>query len=218
MWKMFMYPDRLMVLALALFAFPAMAGEDQGKGGQAHGDLGRSASPAEIALLDIDVRGDGAGLPKGQGSVLDGEEIYDQKCAACHGDFGEGDGRQPVLSGGEGTLRDERPLKTVGSFWPFAGTLYDYIYRTMPFGDAQSMSADETYAVVAYILFLNGLVEEDAVLDAESLGKIRLPNRDGFFIAPPERHINLPAPCMKNCKKDVVITSRAGVLDVTPGN
>ena len=100
-----------------------------------------------IAGWDIDVRPDGVGLPEGSGSVEDGEMLYEMQCAECHGSFGEGVGRYPVLAGGEGTLREERPERTVGSYWPYTSPLFDYIYRAMPFTQPESLSADETYAI-----------------------------------------------------------------------
>ncbi len=181
--------------------------------------LGRPASPDELAAWDIDVRPDGLGLPEGRGDVLTGEELYTGLCAACHGDFGEGTGRLPALAGGEGTLTDEFPVKTVGSFWPYLSTVWDYVHRTMPYGNSQSLSDDEVYALTAYILYLNDLVDEDFVLTRENLPAIRLPNEGGFI--PDDRAgTELPAfsaePCMENCKDRVEITARAGALDVTP--
>lgn len=178
--------------------------------------LGRTATPEEIAGWDIDVRPDGVGAPPGSGSVMDGEDIYMQQCASCHGDFGEAFGRWPALMGGEGSLATNEPDKTVGSFWPYASTLYDYIYRAMPFGNAQSLTADETYAVTAYVLYLNFLVDEDFVLSEENIGDIEMPNADGFYVM--EEPEFLPhEPCMENCKDGVEIIGRAVVLDVTPG-
>jgi cytochrome c len=141
--------------------------------------LGRPATAQEIAGWDIDVRGDGAGLPPGRGGVAAGREIYAQKCAVCHGATGRG-GPMDALVGGAGTLATARPVRTVGSFWPYATTLYDFVHRAMPFTTPQSLSPDETYAVVAYVLYLNGIVAKDAVLDARTLPLVRMPNRNGF--------------------------------------
>ena len=141
--------------------------------------FGRPATAQEIAGWDIDVRADGAGLPPGQGSVAAGRGVYGQKCAACHGFTGEG-GPMEALVGGAGTLASAHPVKTVGSFWPFATTLFDYVRRAMPFDAPQSLSADEVYAVTAYVLFLNHLVPQDAVLDARTLPQVKMPNRNGF--------------------------------------
>ena len=123
--------------------------------------LGRSATEAEIAAWDIDVRPDGAGLPEGQGTAIDGEEIYNDRCATCHGVFGEGEGRWPILVGGFDTLTEDRPVKTIGSYWPFASTVWDYVHRAMPFGDAQSLSNDEVYAITAYLLYMNDVIEDE---------------------------------------------------------
>jgi cytochrome c len=105
-------------------------------------NLGREATPAEVAAWDIDVRPDGQGLPEGSGDVATGEEVFAERCAFCHGDFGEGVDRWPVLAGGQDTLTEERPVKTIGSYWPYLSTVYDYIYRAMPFGEAQSLTPD----------------------------------------------------------------------------
>jgi cytochrome c len=115
-----------------------------------HLGIGRQAKPEEIAGWDIDIRPDGHGLPPGKGTVKQGEEIYMQQCAACHGEFGESAGRWPILMGGAGTLASHDPVKTIGSYWPYASTVIDYIRRSMPFGDAQSLSNDQLYAVTAY--------------------------------------------------------------------
>jgi cytochrome c5 len=169
--------------------------------------IGSPASAEEIAGWDIDIRPDGKGLPPGSGSVEDGEMMYEEKCASCHGSFGEGVGRYPVLSGGEGTLTEERPERTVGSYWPYASTLWDYIHRAMPFPQPQSLSDDEVYAITAYVLYLNDLVEDDFVLTADSLASVEMPNKDGFFFD--DRPDTNNTGCMKNCKQpgSVRITS-----------
>ena len=117
-------------------------------------NLGQIATKEEVAGWDIDVRPDGLGAPIGSGTALSGEEIYTEGCAGCHGDFGEGADRWPPLVGGEGSLASHDPEKTTGSYWPYASTMYDYIYRSMPFGAAQSLSYDETYGIVAYLCLL----------------------------------------------------------------
>ncbi len=155
--------------------------------GAVHADpygLGRLATPQEIKGWDIEVSPDGAGLPPGHGDARQGEAIFALKCASCHGAHGEG---KPMdrLVGGVGTLRDRKPQKTVGSFWPYATTLFDYVRRAMPLNAPQSLSPDEVYAVSAYVLFLNGIVPQDATLDANVLPKINMPNRDGFVSAFP---------------------------------
>ena len=153
-------------------------------GAQKHLGIGREAKPSEIAGWDIDIRPDGQGLPPGKGTDKQGEAIYMQQCAACHGEFGESAGRWPILSGGDGTLGSDDPVKSVGSYWPYASTVMDYIRRAMPFGNAQSLSNDELYAVSAYILNLNGIVGENDILDSESLPKVKMPDRDGFVLFP----------------------------------
>ncbi|MDA9009000.1 cytochrome c [Alphaproteobacteria bacterium] len=177
--------------------------------------LGTVPTAEEIARWDIDVRPDGYGLPPGSGNAYDGEEIFIEKCASCHGEFGEGAGRWPVLVGGQDTLDSEDPVKTIGSYWPYTSTMYDYIYRAMPFGDAQSLTPDETYAIIAYLLYSNDIIEEDDFeITADNLAKIEMPNKDGFI--PDDREVVSGERCMKDCKISVEIASRARVLDVTP--
>jgi cytochrome c len=146
-------------------------------------DFGRPATPDEIAVWDIDVRPDGKGLPPGSGTAAHGKQVFADKCAACHGDNGVG-GIKDRLAGGRGTLTSDTPVKTVGSYWPYATTLFDYIHRAMPYQAPGSLSNDDTYAVAAYILSLNGILPADAKLDRDSLLKIRMPNRDGFVPEP----------------------------------
>jgi cytochrome c len=182
--------------------------------------LGRPATTDEIAAWNVDVRPDGLGLPVGSGSVLDGEEIFGERCASCHGDFGEGVDRWPVLAGGEGTLQDDRPQKTIGSYWPYLSTLYDYVHRAMPFGEARSLEADEVYAIVAYLLYMNDVVaDEDFVLSKENFTDVEMPNAGGFVEDPrPDTKVLAAGeePCMSDCKPEAKITSVAAVLDVTP--
>lgn len=161
-------------------------------------DLGRPASPDEIAGWDIDVLPDGSGLPPGQGSVKEGEKVFAQSCAACHGTKGEG---KPMdrLVGGKGTLATSAPVLTVGSYWPYATTLFDYIRRAMPFSAPKSLTADQIYAVSAYLLYLNGIVGDDAVMDAKTLPQVRMPNRDGFISPDPRPDIREER-CQKNCR------------------
>ena len=146
-------------------------------------DFGRPATPDEIALWDIDVRPDGKGLPPGSGTVAQGKQVFAENCAACHGDNGVG-GIKDRLAGGQGTLASAAPLKTVGSFWPYATTLFDYIHRAMPYQAPGSLGNDDTYAVAAYILNLNGILPADGKLDRDSLPKVKMPNRDGFVPDP----------------------------------
>jgi cytochrome c len=143
-------------------------------------NLGRAATPEEIAAWDISIGPDGAGLPPGSGTAKQGEAVYAAKCAACHGDKGAGQPNDRLV-GGTGSLPgDKPPIKTVGSFWPYATTVFDYVRRAMPYNEAKSLSNDEVYAVVAYILALNGVIGEGDTIDAQALPKVRMPNRDGF--------------------------------------
>ena len=158
--------------------------------------IGRVATPAEIAGWDIDVGGEGSKLPPGSGSVGHGSEVFGQQCAACHGAKGEG-GIGDRLVGGQGTLGTPKPVRTVGSYWPYAPTLFDYIRRAMPQNAPQSLSNDDVYAVSAYILSLNGLLPADATLDAKSLAAIKMPNRN-MFVGDPRPDVKNPE-CMSNC-------------------
>jgi len=181
--------------------------------------LGREALPEEIAAWDIDIRPDGQGLPEGSGDVWTGEEVFIEQCAVCHGDFAEGVGRWPVLAGGLGSLTHDRPEKTIGSYWPYLSTVWDYVYRAMPFGYAQSLEPDQVYAITAYLLYSNGIVEDDFVLSKENFTEVRLPNEENFFMddrAEGELVAFSEEPCMENCKDSVEVTMRAVILDVTP--
>jgi S-disulfanyl-L-cysteine oxidoreductase SoxD len=181
--------------------------------------LGRPALPEEIAAWDTDVQPDGRGLPPGRGTVKQGEEIYLARCASCHGEFGQGAGRWPALAGGQGSLKADRPNKTIGSFWPQLAPLYDYVRRTMPWDNARSLSADETYAVVAFLLNLNDIVGDDFELNDKNLTSIRMPNAAGFFAddrETSERKFWNKNPCMRDCRGVPKITGRAGEANVTP--
>ncbi len=199
---------------LLLLAAPALA---QNKG-RSYG-IGHLATPAEIAGWDIDVRPDGQGAPPGHGSVKEGEKIYADHCAACHGEFGESAGRWPQLAQGKGTLASPNPVKTVGSYFPYVSTVFDYIRRAMPFGDAESLSNDELYAVTAYVLNLNDIVDDKFVLSKETWSKVKMPNQGGFFDddrATAEKAFWNAKPCMKDCRGPVKITGHAQAVDVTP--
>lgn len=181
--------------------------------------IGRVALPEEVTAWDVDVRPDGQGLPVGSGNVSDGDELFQNACAACHGVFAEGVDNWPKLAGGMGTLDRDDPLKTVGSYWPYLSTVWDYVHRSMPFGNAQSLTPDEVYAITAYILYSNDLVDDDFTLSNENFTEVTLPNVDGFFVDDRDT-VELPVfsqeACMENCKDTVEITMRATVLDVTP--
>ena len=149
--------------------------------------FGTAVDPATSRAWDASIPPNGQGLPPGQGSVSEGKAIYSQKCMACHGADGAG---KPAdrLTGGIGTLASPNPIKTVASFWPYATTLFDYIRRAMPIAQPRSLSNDEVYALVAYILSIDGIVKGDAVMNADTLPKVRMPNRDGFIDAYAAEH------------------------------
>ena len=181
-------------------------------------NLGTIASPTEVAGWDIDVRPDGLGAPVGAGNAFDGEEIYAERCGFCHGDFGEGIDRWPELVGGEDSLNSHDPIKTTSSYWPYASTMYDYIYRAMPFGEAQSLTVDETYSIVAYLLYMGDIIDDEFEVSNDTIGNIEMPNRSGFLLPDPRPDVvgkseNL---CMINCESDVNVVGKARDLDVTP--
>ncbi len=181
--------------------------------------LGRPAMEEEIAAWDVDVLPDGRGLPVGSGDVWTGEEVFVERCASCHGEFAEGADNWPVLAGGFDTLADEDPVKTVGSYWPHLSTAWDYISRSMPFGEAGTLTANETYAIVAYILYSNDLVDDDFVLNNENFADFEMYNMDGFVVdVRPETEYAewREEPCMENCKTEVAVTMRSVFLVETP--
>jgi cytochrome c5 len=197
---------RLLILGVAACSF---ASADTEKLPAGYYGIGQMPSVTEIAGWDIDVRPDGKGLPKGEGSVEAGEYIYEEKCSLCHGSFGEGVDGYPILAGGEESLTDMRPIKTVGSYWRFSSTLWDYINRTMPFNEPESLKADEVFALVAYVLYLDDLVDEDFVLNNKNLVDIHLPNETNFVADPRPDVFNQR--CMSDCKKDEEITIASSV-------
>jgi cytochrome c len=189
-------------------------------GGKKYG-VGREATKDEVAGWDIDIRPDGHGLPVGKGTVKQGETIYLERCASCHGEFGEANGRWPFLAGGAGSLKSEDPHKSVGSYWPYASTIIDYVRRAMPYGNAQSLTADELYAVTAFILFLNDVIKDETFeLSDRNFTTIKLPNEPNFFDddrETSEKHFWKKDPCMTNCAPGPAkVTGRARVIDVTP--
>jgi S-disulfanyl-L-cysteine oxidoreductase SoxD len=150
--------------------------------------LGRAATDEEIRVWNIDVSPTGEGLPAGQGTVKQGAQVFAAKCAMCHGPTGK-EGPKDRLVGGQGTLTTGKPVKTIGSYWPYATTLYDFINRAMPFNAPGSLNPDEVYSVIAWLLFQNGIVKDDAVIDAQTLPQIQMPNRNGFIPDPrPDVH------------------------------
>jgi cytochrome c len=152
--------------------------------------FGRAADDKEVRNWNIDVSPSGEGLPSGRGTVQQGAAIFAAKCAMCHGATGT-EGPQDRLVGGRNTLATEKPVKTVGSYWPYATTLYDYIQRAMPFNAPQSLSSDEIYSVIAWLLYQNGIVEEGTIIDARTLPAVTMPNRDGFV---PDPRPDTPTP------------------------
>jgi cytochrome c len=198
---------------LAVNAVPALAA-----GAHKPFGYGTPATPEQIAGWDIDARAeDGKGLPPGKGDVNHGAEVYAEQCALCHGTFGEGEGRYPKLAGGNGSLTADRPEPTVGSYWPFAVTLWDYINRAMPFPTPRTLSTDDVYALTAYILNLNNLVPDDFVANKESLPKVKMPNHDSFTWQDP-RPDTAMKPCMTKCvdPSTLKIVSTAEGKDLTP--
>jgi cytochrome c len=176
-----------------------------------HG-FGRAATAQEIAGWDIDVRPDGRGLPAGRGSVAEGQRIYDEKCAGCHGTFGESNDYLP-LAGGVGSLVSDQPVRTLGSKLNYATTLFDYIRRTMPFNAPQSLGDDEVYALTAYVLNLNDILPADAALDRTSILAVKMPNRDGFttdhgFMTRDGKPDTRNVACMVNCGPEPRVASR----------
>lgn len=151
-------------------------------------NLGRPVTPGELAAVELTVLPDGRGLPPGSGDAVRGATLYQERCLACHGARGE-DGLNDRLAGGLGSIGTDAPVITVGSFWPYATTLFDYVRRAMPYTAPGSLSADEVYSLSAYILFLNGVVDERQVIDAESLPRVEMPNADKFIWAEPLVHL-----------------------------
>jgi|SRR5215469_2398347 len=147
-------------------------------------NLGKVAAPEEIRKRDISVGPDGSGLPVGHGTVQQGRLTYQTLCANCHGDRGQGFGPYPALVGGQGTLASPKPVLTVGSYWPYSTTVWDYIRRTMPYQKPGSLTVDQTYSVTAFILFMNGIVDEKTDLNERTLARVKMPNRDGFIPDP----------------------------------
>ncbi len=141
--------------------------------------VGRAARAGEIAAIDIDVTPDGRGLPAGRGTADAGKVVYAARCVTCHGATGK-EGPQDVLVGGQGTLASPKPLKTIGSYWPYSTIVFDYVRRAMPFDHPGTLTTDDVYAVTAYVLYLNAIVGEHDVIDQTTLPKVKMPNRDGF--------------------------------------
>ncbi|HML14028.1 MAG TPA: cytochrome c [Xanthobacteraceae bacterium] len=171
--------DRLLIVTIGVALAGAAAAAESP-------NLGRPATAEEMAAWDLSIGPDGAGLPPGSGTPRQGEAVFAAKCAACHGENGTGKPNDRLV-GGQGTIATDSPVKTVGSYWPYATTIFDYVRRAMPLTQSKSLSNDEVYAVVAYVLRLNGIIAEDEVMDARTLPKVRMPNRDGFVPFRPAR-------------------------------
>jgi cytochrome c len=169
---------------MSFLLLAAVAGESPAR----HG-LGRPATAEEIRARDITVLPSGAGLPNGKGTAREGRPAYDTRCGVCHGSRGEGQGDHPPLAGGRGSLATDQAQPTVGAYWPYATTVWDYIRRGMPYDHPATLSADQVYAITAYVLFLDGIVTEDQVLDERTLPQVEMPNRQGFVAdpRPPEK-------------------------------
>jgi len=162
--------------------------------------VGRTPTAEEMRAMDLSILPDGTGLPEGRGTVADGRDIYAVRCARCHGAKGEGgdEPKQSPLVGGQGTLKTPKPLKTIGSYWPYAPTIWDYVNRAMPLDRPGTLTHDQVYSLVAFLLRMNGVIGENDVLDAKTLPKIRMPNRDGFV---PDARPDVEKPAKKTVAK-----------------
>src|SRR6266478_8253486 len=179
--------ERVVVIVISVAALAACASLQPAPGKPPA--FGAAVSAEEVARWDISIPPSGVGLPKGGGSARQGLQVYEQKCMACHGAKGAGKPAD-ALAGGVGSLATKTPMRTVGSYWPYSTTLFDYVRRAMPLNNPLSLSDDEVYAVSAYVLFLNGIIAEDAVMNAQSLPQVKMPNRDGFINDWPPRARN----------------------------
>ena len=171
-------PKALAVVSMVLLAGCAPAAHRETP------DLGRIVTPADIAGWDISIPPDGTGLPPGSGTAVAGIAVYEQKCQACHGAKGSGQPNDRLVGGG-GTLASKTPVRTIGSYWPYATTVFDYVRRAMPYLQPQSLSDDEVYAVTAYLLNLNGIIGDTDEMNARTLPKVTMPNRSGFILMYP---------------------------------
>lgn len=170
--------DRRLLAAAVLAAAFGAASAQEGPG------LGAPITAEQYAAWDISVQPNGEGLPPGSGTPSTGAAVYAAKCLACHGPDGA-NGTNDRLVGGHGTLTSLQQVRTIGSFWPYATTVFDYIRRAMPFEAPQSLTNDEVYALTAYLLYKNDIIGENDVMDARSLPRVEMPNRDGFVPAYP---------------------------------
>ena len=173
---------KLTAIAIALAAVTGCAGSVP----RETPNLGRPATPAEVAGWDISIPPDGTRLPPGSGTVAKGAEVYAQKCQQCHGEKGAGQPNDRLV-GGQGTLASKAPVRTIGSYWPYATTLFDYVRRTMPYIQPRTLTDEEVYAVTGYLLYLNGIIGERDEMNAQTLPKVKMPNRDNFILAYPSK-------------------------------
>lgn len=183
---------------LLLACIPMLAWAQSQRPAGARMGLGTPIQESQLQAWNIDIDPEGRGLPAGSGTVKTGQGVYEARCLACHGAGGE-KGIADRLVGGQGSLASKTPVRTIGSFWPYATTLYDYVHRAMPFDSPQSLSANDTYAVTAYLLHLNGLLPADGRVDAQSLPRIVMPNRNGFKVSDEQPDV-VGSRCVKDCQ------------------
>ena len=181
-----MFSPRSMVAGATLAALTAACATTGSPGSTSRPTLGRAASPEEVAAWDISIPPSGAGLPAGSGTPKQGEAVYIAKCLACHGEKGAGKPADPLV-GGVGSLASAKPVRTVGSFWPYATTLFDYTRRAMPVDKPLSLSNDEVNAITAYLLHLNGIIGENDEMNAQTLPAVKMPNQSNFIVVYPPR-------------------------------
>ena len=174
-----MVANRSSIVCFVVVTIGMMLGCTSGYQMQRPVGLGKPISENQIRAWNIDVGPSGAGLPPGSGTAIAGEKLYQQQCASCHGDQGQGGPANRLVGGG--ALNTDKPVKTVGSFWPYSTTIFDYVKRAMPHQAPQSLTDDQVYAATAYILYLNKIIAKDAVMDAKTLPLVKMPNRDGFI-------------------------------------
>jgi cytochrome c len=179
--------------------------------------IGTTPTPAQVTGWTITVYPNGVGLPPGQGTVSQGEKLYGQDCAMCHGTFAEGKNGYPQLVGGVGSLKTATQTKTLGSYWPFSNTVWDYINRAMPFYAPHTLKPDQVYALTAYLLNMNGIVHSNFVANAQSVADVKMPDRKGWNWKDP-RPVTHNVACMNNCVKSGTpkITSNAVTMNLTP--
>jgi S-disulfanyl-L-cysteine oxidoreductase SoxD len=170
------------VLLVFMLAIPAVCGSVRADPPRYH--LGRPATDADIAAAGISVAPDGRGLPPGGATAREGRPLYESICASCHGLRGEGNGIYPALAGGQNTLKSAHPILTIGSYWPYATTVWDYINRAMPYQSPGTLTPRQVYALTAYLLYLNKIIGERQIVDQRTLALIRMPNRNGFVTDP----------------------------------